>query len=727
LGIFNKKTGAFSFFKNDPENQKSLASDVIHGGAYFNKDRDFWVWGKGIDMENRDYFSFQQVKVPYKFWWISDFFKDNATGKLFIGTYHCAGLPVHDLKKNSWSLIAAEKPFPPEGLSINRFYHDLQGRLWVTTRSSLRYIDQQANLIRIFRTSDGKALQLTDEVVYGMTEDVDGNLWIGTRYDGVIRIDKLRKRADYFKHLPETPASLIAGTHFVGIQTDKYNRIWFGCRNGVSIYDPVKKIFFNSLIDTLHKFGIQKRWINGLEKDSLGRMWLAIDGTGLVRVDMRTENTYDIKLFHSGNGINDPGIGWISRDPYAGFWVVNNGLLHVDPYRERFQVFDHQNGLHEVPAGSARTYIDSAGNIYSGDSTGYETKNIRGAGYTEKHDLTVVFEALEINGRDSKTGFDHKIPAILDLTADQNNLTFRFTALSFHQSNHIRYRYKLKGYDKEWINAETSREARYTNLPPGKYSFFVSAAQGEGWYGCKETIHLVVHPFFWQTWWFILVCIIALFTLFAFIYRYRVNQLLKVERLRTRIATDLHDDVSSTLSGISILSDIAGRQTDNPKSSDMIREIGNNAHDMLERIDDIIWSVTPSNDKFQDLGLRIREYAIPLFESKNIQFHFEIPEKLSSLHLQMETRRNLYLIAKESINNLIKYSQCQKAEVRFREESGNLTMIVADDGIGFNPEAVTSRNGIGNMKIRAGKIGGTICITSRPGDGTQISLKVKII
>ena len=727
LGVFNRKTNRFFFYQNDPKNPKSLSSDIIHGGAWFNSHRDFWVWGKGVDIENRDYFSFQQVKVPFKFWWISDFFKDDTIGRLFVGTYHCNGLPLQDLKNNSWSLIPCEKPFPQEGLSVNQFYQDSQQRLWLSSRSNLRYFDPTANQIRVFRTAGGKPLQLTDQVIYGLKEDIDGNLWVGTRYDGVIRLDKTRKSVDYFKHIAGDQHSLIEGTHFLGIQTDKFNRVWLGCRNGVSIYDPVEKVFFNSLMDTLRQYGIKKRWVNGLEKDSLGRMWLAIDGAGLVRIELRSRVSFVIKLFHSGNGMNDPGIGWIAKDPGAGFWVMNNGLLYVDPYHERFQLIDHQNGLHEVPGGAARVYIDRAGNIYMGDSVGYEVKNMKAIRSPDKSSLKLVLESVEINGHVNAESLSAGNPVTLNLTADQNNLTFHYTAICFHHAGQIRYRYKLQGYDAAWVSAGTSREARYTNLSPGKYTFYVSATQGEGWQDSTASYLIVIHPFFWQTWWFILACILALSVLIALIYRYRVNQLLKVERLRTRIATDLHDDVSSTLSSISILSDIVGRQTGSPKSVDLIREIGTSAHDMLERIDDIIWSVTPANDKFQDLGLRIREFAIPLFESKNIRFHFEIPEKLSALRLQMETRRNLYLIAKESINNLVKYAHCSNAAIGFREDSGLLVMEIRDDGVGFDPGAATTRHGIGNMRIRAEKIGGIITIRSQPGCGTQICLKVKII
>ncbi len=729
LAVFNKKTHAWFFYKNDPGNPRSISSLNVQGCDYFNDHRDFWTWGyAGIDIENKDYFSFQQVKVPYKFSWICDLYKDPVSDRLYAGTFDCNGMPVLDTRNNKWCLIPFDQPYPENGLCITQFYHDSQNRLWISTKSNLCYFDPDRNLLRTFTTPDGKPLQLTGEpVVYGITEDTQGNLWVGTRLDGVIRIDRSRTKTDYFRHIPGNPGSLLEGTRFYTSGTDKYERIWFGSREGLSIFDPLKRSFFNSFTDTLKKYGIHKTWINGIERDTLGRMWLAIDGAGLVRVETRSDGSFGIKLFHSGNGLTDPGIGWIEPDPDRCFWIWNNGLLYFNPYLEQFNFIDIYNGLHENPNGAQKFFIDDSGNIFFGDSAGFETRNIRDIRKTGAIPMNLVFEAIEINGKSNSKGPSPGRSMTLDLTADQNNLTFHYTAICFHPAGQIHYRYKLGGYDHEWVVAESSREARYTNLPPGKYTFVVSASLGQGWHESRETITVVIHPFFWRTWWFILLCLAVITMIIYGIYRYRINQLLKVERLRNRIATDLHDDVSSTLSSISIMSAIISDENEPQKSAGMIREIGTSAHDMLERIDDIIWSVNPSNDKFQDLGLRIREFAIPLFESKNILFSFEIPERLATIKLQMETRRNLYLIAKEAVNNLVKYSCCSNARILFREEDNLLLMEIHDDGKGFDTSANTNRNGLKNMQKRSSQVGGEIEIRSIPGKGTTILLKVKII
>jgi signal transduction histidine kinase len=284
----------------------------------------------------------------------------------------------------------------------------------------------------------------------------------------------------------------------------------------------------------------------------------------------------------------------------------------------------------------------------------------------------------------------------------------------------------MEGYDKAWIMAGTGREARYTNLPPGKYRFAFQVSNRGIWLDQESSMWIVIRPFFWKTWWFIsLVVAVAGFILFS-IYRYKVRELLRLERLRTRIATDLHDDVGSTLSSISILSDILAQQVENPQSAKMLGTIGANAHKMLEKIDDIVWVVNPTNDKFQNLGLRIREFAIPLFESKNIQSEIRFDKQMNTLQLSMDVRRNIYLIAKEAINNAVKYSECTSVKINFRQAHPGIIMEIADDGKGFFPEATTSRNGIKNMKLRAGQIHSVIEIKSAPGAGTHITLMVNL-
>lgn len=316
------------------------------------------------------------------------------------------------------------------------------------------------------------------------------------------------------------------------------------------------------------------------------------------------------------------------------------------------------------------------------------------------------------------------------LKHDQNNLTFGYTAVCFDETHLMRYRYKLEPVEKEWNPPTSQLQARYMQLKPGKYRFIVDVGYKGKWLDKQRyVVDVEIRQVYWKSWWFITLMTLLIGGMVYGFFRYRLNQYLKLQKLRVKIASDLHDDVGSTLSSISIMSDLLQSQLDNTtRSEQMIQEIGTNAHTMLDSMDDIIWSVNPSNDKFQNLALRIREYAIPLFEMKDIGFSIVTPEEMNDLSLTMDVRRNVFLIAKEAVNNLVKYSECTQASIEFGFAHNTLNMTVKDNGKGFDMEKInTSRNGLKNMKRRAEQIQGSLKIISEIARGTDISFSVKII
>lgn len=208
--------------------------------------------------------------------------------------------------------------------------------------------------------------------------------------------------------------------------------------------------------------------------------------------------------------------------------------------------------------------------------------------------------------------------------------------------------------------------------------------------------------------------------------RLRNKQLQRELEVRYQIAADLHDDLGSTLSSISILSSVLTQHCNNQNpSSEIIRKIFENAQNALKAIDDIIWSVNPKNNKFANLFVRIKEYAIPLFESKKIDSEISIPETANELPLSLEVGRNSYLIIKEAINNLAKHSQCTRAKIIVTEKHPYIDVEITDNGIGFDWQKESSRNGIKNMEERAKQINAQFSITSNQQEGTSIRLRLK--
>lgn len=220
-----------------------------------------------------------------------------------------------------------------------------------------------------------------------------------------------------------------------------------------------------------------------------------------------------------------------------------------------------------------------------------------------------------------------------------------------------------------------------------------------------------------------IICMALLCVLFFFIYRnYRARQLLKMETLRSKIASDLHDDIGSTLSSISIFSQMARHES--KEIVPMLEQIGEYSRKMLESMADIVWTINPENDNFEKIILRMRSFAFEMLGAKNIDFDFNAEESLNTLKLKMEVRKNLFLIFKEATNNLVKYAEADQASFSITSSKNILTVLIRDNGKGFDLNKQLFGNGLKNMKNRALEIGAQFLIESEPGKGTTIQLLI---
>jgi signal transduction histidine kinase len=224
-----------------------------------------------------------------------------------------------------------------------------------------------------------------------------------------------------------------------------------------------------------------------------------------------------------------------------------------------------------------------------------------------------------------------------------------------------------------------------------------------------------------------LIALLA-FSAIYFIYRQRINKLLAVEKIRIKVARDLHDDMGSALSTINILSTMAKTKVgDDPvKSSEYIGKISDNSQRMMEAMDDIVWSIKPANDSMQKITARMREFATGILEAKDIELDFKVDEKVNEVKLNMEARRDFFLIFKEAVNNVAKYSRCSKCSIHIALHQHRLLLDVKDNGVGFDVNKADSGNGLSNMQKRADALKGRVSIQSKPGEGTQVTLNLPV-
>jgi signal transduction histidine kinase len=240
-------------------------------------------------------------------------------------------------------------------------------------------------------------------------------------------------------------------------------------------------------------------------------------------------------------------------------------------------------------------------------------------------------------------------------------------------------------------------------------------------------IDFVVLPPFWRRWWFEALAAASLVSLVFAAHRYRVTQAVQIERMRTRIATDLHDDIGAGLSQIAILSEVLIQRSGGDGGlSAPLSGMAVSARELLASMSDIVWAINPRHDHLRDLQQRMRRFASDLFAARNIHLVFHAPAADRDLKLGADMRREIYLVFKEAVNNIMRHSDCTQAEIDFSCERDWLALRVSDNGKGLPARESHDGHGLLNMQARAKTLGGELSIASAAGRGTSVALRVPL-
>jgi nitrate/nitrite-specific signal transduction histidine kinase len=317
----------------------------------------------------------------------------------------------------------------------------------------------------------------------------------------------------------------------------------------------------------------------------------------------------------------------------------------------------------------------------------------------------------------------------LEFGPNENQIQIDFFGLSFWMGEALRYQFKLEGGDVDWSAPTEQRSVTYASLSPGVYRFMVRAISADGTASLTPaTVSFTVLRPVWQRWWFVALVTLFCIGLFYFAYKYRVQRMLEIERVRTHIATDLHDDIGSSLSQIAILSEVVRQKVgqDHAAVTEPLSQITTSSSELMDTMSDIVWAIDPHKDRLTDLTQRMRRFASDVLTSRNIDFDFHEPDAHRNLNLGADVRRQVFLVCKESINNIVRHSGCSQVYIEFRVDRDWLTLVIRDNGRGFDTAHESDGHGLLSMRQRAKGTGGTLQITSRQGEGTAITLRMPI-
>jgi signal transduction histidine kinase len=315
----------------------------------------------------------------------------------------------------------------------------------------------------------------------------------------------------------------------------------------------------------------------------------------------------------------------------------------------------------------------------------------------------------------------------LTLAPATHAVTLEFAALDFTDSARSRYRYQLEGVDPGWIENGPRRSVRYTNLPPGRFVFRVHGTSRDGvWSVAEATQVLVVRPAFWQTLWFRLTVVVGVLAGLAAGYRWRIHRVHELERMRLRIASDLHDEVSSELAAITLLSGMLGkREYLAPDDRDSLDEIGLTSRRINDALRDIVWYVNPEHDTVGSMVARMRRTAGRLLV--DIEHTFDADVEDAAARIGMHRRREIVLAYKELVHNAVRHADAGRVEITIRARDARFHMTIRDDGIGFDVDGSSGGTGLPSVRRRAARIGGEIGIASEATIGTVVELTAPLV
>jgi signal transduction histidine kinase len=314
-------------------------------------------------------------------------------------------------------------------------------------------------------------------------------------------------------------------------------------------------------------------------------------------------------------------------------------------------------------------------------------------------------------------------------------LEVAFFGISFTTGDRLSFEYRLIGADDNWSAPQPARSVLFANLAPGAYQFEVRAVSaGDERSVQPARVAFRVVPPIWRRWWFIgLSALVALSALTAFersrathrreINRAREERLIELEQVRKRIAADLHDEIGSSLTQISILSEVARQQGADavPGLSRPLSTIAASSRELVDSMSDIVWAINPAKDHLSDLTQRMRRLAADAFTPSNTALTLNLPSSEQEIKLGASVRREVFLIFKEAVNNIVKHAACSEVSVKLAIEGGVLRLDLRDNGQGFDPLTPTDGHGLGSLRNRAAALGGSLAIVSAPGAGTAIT------
>jgi ligand-binding sensor domain-containing protein/signal transduction histidine kinase len=614
------------------------------------------------------------------------------------------------------------------GPEINSVLMARDGSCWVAGARGLLHFEDPA--------SGGDDAELfTDVHGTAMTQANDGAVWVGTREGEIWRRwhDSWIGETNHWQTHPVTA---------VGQARD--GSMWIGSEGGgLDRYNGEQRFHYD------RQSGLLSDLIRTLYLDEQGVVWIGTAGGGLSRW-----RNGQIVTFTTREGLPDNTISQILEDHQGRLWLgTSRGIACVG--KGEFEKL----AAGKTPAVYPLVYGRTEGMLSEECTGGFSPAGmaansgllwfptLKGVVVIDPRAQTpdatpppILLEEVLLDGAPDPDFHPAAEPALLRIPPGNHRVEFRYTGVNFDSPERVRFRYRLDGLDADWVEAGTHRSALYNYIPPGQYGFRLAACDGDGpWSEAAVVLPMTASPHVWQVWWVRWLAALGILISVAAAVRLlekrksqdrlkRLEQEKALERERTRIAQDLHDEMGAKLCRISYLSEHARRSPD--MSSEIKRQIvsiSDSTREVLSSLDEIVWAINPQNDMLEHLVSYIGHYAREYFQETGIDCELDMPAQLPAYPLSSQLRHHLLLAVHEAFTNVLKHSGASRARISVVCEDSLLEVIVSDNGKGFAaPTNGDTGNGLRNMRQRLTEIGGDCSVKSKPGGETVVGFSLPL-
>ncbi|HEY9154905.1 MAG TPA: two-component regulator propeller domain-containing protein [Opitutaceae bacterium] len=701
--------------------------------------------------------------------WIRFLYEDRE-GDLWVGTGSAGLVALH---RSPFSVLKA--PDNWQGCSVLCVAPGKGNALWIGTEGAGLYRYSSGEW-KQFSDAEG----LTNRFIWAVSENAKGETWAGNywpggpyrlqngqftagtsedaRLAGVLALEPnaagrpLVGTRDGMAELTDSgPTYLYKKSDGTGavcaVVRDQKDVVWFGVVEG-----GLGRLYNGKLTMFHRSDGLPSEAVQCLFPDKDGTLWIGTADGGLARFEDGA-----ISYINADRGLVDNSVCGIIEDNFGFLWVsTRHGIQRIlkrelsDSIDSKglvtsSQIFDHSDGLptSEFSGGRQATVCKTDdGMLWFASSKGVVTVD-PAAIRTNPNPPPVVIESLLVDTKPISI-VDSVVQAALP--PSHNRLEFRFAGLSYVAPAKVLFKYRLDGLDKDWVDSGNKRSAFYSHLSAGKYTFRVIACNDDGvWNQVGASLAFIVTPFYWQTWWFASLCSLGALAAAAGIARYFTRRHMQrqmaemerrhaIERERSRIAQDIHDDVGASLSRIAMLSQASKTQLSQPEgATTVLSRIYSTAREVTRSLDEIVWAVDPSHDTLDSLADYMGKFAQNFLASAGIRCRLELPVQVPAWPLRAEIRHNLFLAFKEALNNAVKHAGATEIYISLTLLADSFGLIIKDNGRGLNAKTeangeakrIHSGNGLLNMQKRLGLIGGRCEISSNEEGGTTVSFTVE--